>query len=44
MTVLEMALRYYPKYWSDDRLVTLVKADKMSVEDYKAVTGQDYSE
>ena len=42
MTVKEMAKKYYPILWSEDRLVSLVKAGKLSEDDYKEITGNDY--
>ena len=42
MTVLEMATKYYPALWGVDRLRTLVKADKLTADEYKAITGEDY--
>lgn len=39
---LELALKYYPKYWSKQRLVILVERGIMTPEEYKQVTGEDY--
>ena len=44
MTVKEMCVKYYPKLWGKDRLQTLVKTGKLSVEDYKEITGEEYKE
>ena len=43
MTVKEMAKNYYPKLWSIDRMKALVAVGKLSEEDYKEITGEDYS-
>lgn len=37
MTVKEMAVYYYPKYWSKDRLKSLVENGKLSQEDYEKI-------
>lgn len=42
MTVKEMAMNYYPKLWSIDRLKALVAAGKLSKDEYKEITGEDY--
>lgn len=42
MTVKEMCEKYYPKLWSKERLQALVKAGRLSEEDYKEITGEDY--
>ena len=39
---LKVAQTFYPKYWSIDRVKTLVKAGKLTVEEYKQLTGEDY--
>ena len=44
MTVKEMAEKYYPKLWNIDRVKALVKAGKLSKEDFKEVTGEEYTE
>ena len=43
-TVKDYALEYYPKLWSKERLIALVKGIKLSAEDYKEITGENYSE
>jgi hypothetical protein len=37
----ELALKYYPTYWSKDRIAALVKAGKITKADYKEITGED---
>lgn len=41
-TVFEMAQEYYPKLWNNKRLHALVKADKLSADEYKEITGEAY--
>ena len=43
-TVKEMALEYYPKLWDINRLKSLVKASKLSSEDFKEITGEQVME
>ena len=43
-TVKEMAIDYYPKLWSIDRLVALVKAGRLSESEYAEITGFTYPE
>lgn len=40
ITVKEMAKEYYPKYWNEDRLKSLVKNDKLSQEDYEEIVAE----
>ena len=42
MTVYEMALKYYPLYWDKARLRKLVAAAKLSSDEYKQITEEDY--
>ena len=42
MSVFEMAQKYYPKLWNIDRLKALMKAGKLTAEEYKKITGTDY--
>ena len=42
--VKKTASEYYPKLWSKKRLLALVAADKLTPEEYKEVTGEDYIE
>lgn len=44
MTVKEKCKKYYPKLWNKERLQVLVKTGKLSKEDYKEVTGEEYTE
>lgn len=44
MTAFEMAQKYYPTLWSKERLQMLVKNDKMTSEEYKQITGEEYAE
>lgn len=44
MTVKEMAEKYYPKLWNIDRVKALVKAGKLSKEDFREITGEEYTE
>lgn len=37
MTVFEMAQKYYPDYWSKDRLDTLVEAGKLTKAEVKNI-------
>ena len=41
-TAKELATKYYPKLWGINRLVALVKAGKLSEEDYNEITGFVY--
>lgn len=43
MTVPEMATKYYPTLWNMERLKVLVASGKLSMDDYKTITGEDYS-
>lgn len=40
--VYKMALRYYPDRWNDAMLRNLVELGRLTKEEYKAVTGEDY--
>lgn len=42
MDVKALALKYYPKYWSEKRITYLVKIGRLTPEDYKEITGNDY--
>ena len=42
MTPYEMAKHYYPKLWDKQRLKYLVDAEKITKEQYKEITGEDY--
>lgn len=43
MSPFEMAKRYYPVLWSKDRLEALVRAKKLTPEEYKQITGEEFS-
>jgi hypothetical protein len=38
----ELALKYYPAYWNEARIRALVEAGKLTADDYKEITGNDY--
>lgn len=42
VNVKEMAMQYYPAYWNINRLVNLVKANKLTEKEYKEITGFTY--
>ena len=42
--VKEKAKKYYPTLWNDERLRILVEAGKLTKEEYKEVTGNDYDQ
>lgn len=39
MTVKEMAEKYYPMLWNDERIAALVEAGKLSEEEAKEIIG-----
>lgn len=41
MSVYEMAKKYYPKLWDKARLQKLVKAGKLTEEQYREIVGED---
>lgn len=41
-SVKNLAEKYYPLMWDKERLATLVRAGKLTVEEYEAVTGEKY--
>lgn len=41
--VAELARKYYPRLWSKDRLKDLAAAGRLLADDYKAITGEEYS-
>lgn len=43
MTAYELAKKYYPKLWNKARLVALVKANKLTEEQYEELTGEVYA-
>ncbi len=42
MSVFEMAKKYYPKLWDKKRLTALVNAGKLTAEEYKEITSEDF--
>lgn len=42
LTPKEMAANYYPKLWNKQRLIVLVKAGKLSAEEYEKIAGEAY--
>ena len=42
MNIKELALKYFPRLWGLDRLKVLVEAGKLSKEDYKEITGEEW--
>nr|WP_304059203.1 XkdX family protein [Enterocloster clostridioformis] len=43
MDVKGLAIKYYPRLWNINRLKALVAAGKLSEEDYKEITGEEYA-
>ena len=39
MTVFEMAKKYYPRLWDENRLRQLVDAGRLTEEEYQAIVG-----
>ena len=42
MSTFEMAKKYYPTLWNIDRIKTLAKKGKLTPEEYKEITGEEY--
>lgn len=42
LSVKELAKKNYPTYWDINRLVSLVKAGKLTKAEYKEITGFTY--
>lgn len=42
VSVKNIAKKYYPVYWNINRLVNLVKANKLTEKEYKEITGFTY--
>lgn len=38
----EMAKKYYPEFWNIERLKALVSAKKLTAEEFKEITGEEY--
>ena len=43
MNWFRMAKSFYPKYWSKEDLQFLVSVDKLTLEQYKELTGEEYT-
>ena len=43
MDAKELAKKYYPTYWDDNRMRNLVAAGKLTAEDYEEITGRTYT-
>lgn len=44
MNAYELAKKYYPIYWSKERLAALVDREKLTKEQFKDLTGEEYTE
>ncbi len=42
MSAYEMAKKYYPALWDINRLRKLVSLGKLTEEEFKEITGEDY--
>lgn len=42
MNIYEMARKYYPSLWKIDRIRKLVEAGKLTEEQYREITGEEY--
>ena len=42
MTIKEMAIHYFPRLWDEKRIRALVVASKLTKDDYKEITGEEY--
>ena len=40
MTPFEMAIKYYPRLWSIERIDALKAAEKLTSEEYESITGK----
>lgn len=40
MSVYELAQRYYPRLWDKQRLEALVRAGRLTAEEYQDITGE----
>ncbi|MBD5162169.1 MAG: XkdX family protein [Oscillibacter sp.] len=41
MSVFEMARQYYPRLWDRARLETLVKAGRLTEEEFREIVGEE---
>lgn len=44
MTTKELALKNYPRCWTDDMVQKLVARGKLTSAEYKEITGKEYPE
>ena len=44
MTTKELALKNYPRFWTDEMVQKLVAKGKITSADYEEITGQAYPE
>ena len=44
MSVFEMAKKYYPNLWGKHRLIALVEANKLTIEEYDEIIGEEDSQ
>ena len=44
MTTKELALKNYPKYWTDAMIQKLVEKSKLTSAEYEEITGKAYPE
>ena len=44
MTVKELAMKNYPRCWTDSMLQTLVRKSKLTIPEYEEITGNPYPE
>ena len=44
MSTFEMAKKYYPTLWNTERIKNLVRKGKLTPEQFKEITGEDYDE
>lgn len=44
MTTKELALKNYPRCWTDEMVQKLVAKGKITSDDYKEITGNEYPE
>lgn len=43
MNAKELAVKYYPTFWDMDRIKKLLEAGKLTTDEYKEITGVDYT-
>lgn len=43
-TIYKMALKYYPHLWNDEMLRNLVEKERLTIEEYRLVTGRPYED